>query len=99
MHCALIHLVLLVHNCQDTRRLVFMAMDRLPSLACYVPILAELADVFSYVIFLNKRFQLNAFRQVSKLGINTIVGFFIFVSTCILERVFSHLEGMCSNCK
>ena len=28
-----------------------------------------------------------------------IVGFFIFVSTCILERVFSHLEGMCSDCK
>ena len=28
-----------------------------------------------------------------------IVGFFIFVSTCILEWVFSHLEGMCSNCK
>ena len=27
-----------------------------------------------------------------------IVGFFIFVSTCILERVFSHLEGMCSDC-
>ena len=25
--------------------------------------------------------------------------FFIFVSTCILERVFSHLEGMCSDCK
>ena len=28
-----------------------------------------------------------------------IVGFFIFVSTCILEWVFSHLEGMCSDCK
>ena len=28
-----------------------------------------------------------------------IVGFFIFISTCILERVFSHLEGMCSDCK
>ena len=27
------------------------------------------------------------------------VGFFISVSTCILERVFSHLEGMCSDCK
>ena len=31
--------------------------------------------------------------------LRTIVGFFIFVSTCILERVFSHLEGMCSDCK
>ena len=31
--------------------------------------------------------------------IPVIVGFFIFVSTCILERVFSHLEGMCSDCK
>ena len=28
-----------------------------------------------------------------------IVGFFIFVSTCILERVISHLEGMCSDHK
>ena len=26
-----------------------------------------------------------------------IVGFFIFVSTCILEWVFFHLEGMCSD--
>ena len=29
----------------------------------------------------------------------TIVGFFIFVSTCILERVFFHFEGMCSDHK
>ena len=28
-----------------------------------------------------------------------IVGFFISVSTCILERVFFHLEGMCSDHK
>ena len=28
-----------------------------------------------------------------------IVGFFISVSTCISEWVFSHLEGMCSDCK
>ena len=36
------------------------------------------------------------FKSFSK---SSIVGFFIFVSTCILERVFSHLEGMCSDCK
>ena len=31
---------------------------------------------------------------------NIIVGFFfISVSTCILERVFFHLEGMCSGHK
>ena len=29
----------------------------------------------------------------------TIVRFFNSVSTCITERVFSHLEGMCSDCK
>ena len=29
----------------------------------------------------------------------TIVGFFISVSTCILEQVFCHLEGMCSDCR
>ena len=28
-----------------------------------------------------------------------IVGFVISASACILERVFSHLEGMCSDCK
>ena len=26
-------------------------------------------------------------------------GIFIFISTCISERVFSDLEGMCSDCK
>ena len=30
---------------------------------------------------------------------NAIVGFFISVSTCILEPVFFHLEGMCSDHK
>ena len=29
----------------------------------------------------------------------TIGRFFSSVSTCISERVFSHLEGMCSDCK
>ena len=28
-----------------------------------------------------------------------IVGFFNSVITCISERVLSHLEGMCSDCK
>ena len=42
---------------------------------------------------------LDAVHQLQKLCIDAIVGFFIFVSTYILERVFSHLEGMCSDCK
>ena len=29
----------------------------------------------------------------------SIVRFFNSVSTCISERVFSHLEGICSDCK
>ena len=35
----------------------------------------------------------------SKQNIFTIVRFFNSVSTCISERVFSHLEGVCSDCK
>ena len=38
-------------------------------------------------------------NDISDSIVPIIVGFFIFVSTCILERVFPHLEGMCSDCK
>ena len=38
-------------------------------------------------------------ENASNSNVLTVVGFFIFVSTCILERVFFHLEGMCSDYK
>ena len=41
----------------------------------------------------------NAWLYRFKIINSPIVGFFIFVSTCILERVFFHLKGMCSDHK
>ena len=52
-----------------------------------------LLDIVNYIRKLQSSVVLPARTVVS------IVGLFIFVSTCISERVFSHLEGMYSDCK
>ena len=64
-------------------------------LTCGIPI--SIKYLFVKVLF--KTYNGFSYQCIPSVMLAVIVGFFIFVSTCILERVFSLLEGMCSDCK